>query len=980
MAVCPSCGQDNPEGFRFCGACAAPMRGFAPVGVRKTVTVLFCDVTGSTALGERTDPEALRALLAAYFERMKGIVERHGGTVEKFIGDAVMAVFGVPVAHEDDALRACRASVEMRDAFPELGIEGRLGVTTGEVVAGTEERLATGDAVNVAARLEQAAEPGEVLIGKPTLELVRTAAVVEPLAPLALKGKSEPVPAFRLLAVPGPPERSHASRFVGRTRELSTLVESWDRALAQSSCELVTVVGDAGVGKSRLVAETLHAIEARVARGRCLPYGEGITYWPVVEVAKQLDAFPSDEEAAAAMRSLLGESDRPTSADEIAWAFRKLLEGQAPLVVCLDDLQWGEETFLDLVESIALLSAGAPLLLLCMARPELLERRPAWPAPLRLEPLPADDADALIGYGVPEALRRRIAERAGGNPLFITEMLALATEGGGLDVPPTLRALLAARLDQLDEGERRVLERGAVEGELFHRGAVQALAPDEPDVLPRLAALVRHELIGPARAQFPDEDAFRFRHLLIRDAAYDALPKAVRAKLHARFADWLDRSRTLVELDEVAGYHLEQAARYQAELGRADDALTLRAGDRLIAAGRRALDREDVRAAAALLERALSLTRPLRLDIHAELDLAGAVMQEPARAARVAEDATRLARDAGDETAEALARAMAVYYANMVAPAPPDELEALLLDVRPRLEAAGDHAALVHVWGALGFGVANHRGRYDDWAAAAQRARYHSLLDGRAGGPEFGIPLITGSLPADEALEAIERLLAERPSAWLRLSRGWLLGMLDRADEARELAQEASARLREQSGALWGEWILAELATLLGRDDEAAQRLRLLCDWLEQVEQLTFLEGYLPRLGRSLCLLGRFEEAEALAQRARALQQAGGPHRDPYSTWREVLARVHAHRGELAEAERLAREAVAAMEETDSLDEQAFALCDLGDVLATAGRTDDARAALEQALDRCRRKRNLALARRVGERLAELRAETQPAL
>jgi hypothetical protein len=267
----------------------------------------------------------------------------------------------VPAAHEDDALRACRAAMEMRDAFLDLGIEGRIGVNTGEVVTGTEERLATGDAVNVAARLEQAAEPGEVLIGEPTLALVREAVVVGPIEPLALKGKAEPVPACRLLAVPGPAERSHAAPFVGRAQELSSLLQAWDRVRAQARCELVTVIGEAGVGKSRLVAEALDGIEARVVRGRCLPYGEGITYWPVVEVVKQLAILPSDEEAAAAVRSLLGESERSTSADVIAWAFRKLLEEQAPLVVCFDDLQWGEETFLHLVESTALLSAGAPV-------------------------------------------------------------------------------------------------------------------------------------------------------------------------------------------------------------------------------------------------------------------------------------------------------------------------------------------------------------------------------------------------------------------------------------------------------------------------------------------------------------------------------------------------------------------------------------------------------------------------------------------
>jgi class 3 adenylate cyclase len=308
---------------------------------RKVVTVLFCDVVGSTALGESVDPEALQGLLASYFERMKGIVESHGGTVEKFIGDAVMAVFGVPVAHEDDALRACRAAVEMRDALPELGVEGRIGVNTGEVLTGTEERLATGDAVNVAARLEQAAEPGEVLIGAETLALVGSAVEIGDACLLELKGKSEPVAGYPLVAVGETAERSHLSRFVGRTREVEKLVDAWDRAVTGSRCELVTVLGDPGVGKSRLVAEALAQIDARVVCGGCLSYGEGITYWPVVEVVKQLDALPSDDAAATAIRSLLGENDAGSGTEEIGWAFRKLLEEQAPLVVVFDDIQWG---------------------------------------------------------------------------------------------------------------------------------------------------------------------------------------------------------------------------------------------------------------------------------------------------------------------------------------------------------------------------------------------------------------------------------------------------------------------------------------------------------------------------------------------------------------------------------------------------------------------------------------------------------------
>jgi class 3 adenylate cyclase/tetratricopeptide (TPR) repeat protein len=980
VPTCTSCGHEvaAEAAFRFCPRCGSRLEPVAVAReVRKTVTVLFCDVTGSTALGERTDPEALRGLLARYFERMKAIVESHGGTVEKFIGDAVMAVFGVPAAHEDDALRACRAAMEMRAAFPELGINGRIGVNTGEVVAGTEERLATGDAVNIAARLEQAAQPGELLIGEETLALVRDAVVTEVVEPLALKGKAQPVPAFRLLAVPGLPERSHTAGFVGRARELSALVDACARALAQSSCELVTVVGEAGVGKSRLVAEALDGIEVSVVRGRCLPYGDGITYWPVVEVVKQLDTLPSDKEAAGALRSLLGESDRPTSADEIAWAFRKLLEEQAPLVVCLDDLQWGEETFLDLVESTALLARDAPLLLLCMARPELLERRPSWPSPLRLEPLGPDDTHALIGRSLPEDVRRQIADRAGGNPLFITEMLALATDGAH-EVPPTLKALLAARLDQIEEAERRVLERGAVEGELFHRGGVQALSPEDSEVLPRLAALVRHELIRPERPQFPGEDGFRFCHLLIRDAAYDALPKAVRADLHRRFADWIEEKRTLVELDELAGYHLEQAARYCEELGQSDPSLALRAGDRLVAAGQRANDRDDVRAAAGLLERSLSLTRPLRCDVHAELELAAALLQEPARGARICRDAAARAARAGDETGEALARAMAVFYSNMSAPTSADELETLLLDARRRLEELEDHAGLAQVWWGLGFGVANMRGRADDWATASIEAHRHRRLAGRSSmpPPDLGAALLAGSRPTDEVLAILDRQLAETPSVWLQLNRAWLLAMLDRVEEARQIALEANARLREQDDAHWGEWMLAEISTLGGDHEDASNRLRTLCQWLEAMEQLTFLENYLGRLGRSLCKLGRFDDAERAADRARSLEKTWGGSVPDY-LWREVMARVHAHRGDLVEAERLAREAVQASELTDQLDDQCHVLCALAEVLATAGRLDEATAALEQALDGCQRKKNLAFARQIRQRLEELRAEGQ---
>ena len=944
---------------------------------RKVVTVLFCDVVGSTALGDTTDPEALRALLERYFERMKAIVERHGGTVEKFIGDAVMAVFGVPVAHEDDALRACRAALEMREAFPELGIEGRIGVSTGEVVTGTEERLATGDAVNVAARLQQAAQPGEVLIGGPTLQLVRGAIEIEALEPLELKGKARPVDAYRLLAVQETPERRHEAHFVGRERELAAVHEAWQRVLAGERCELVTIVGEAGVGKSRLVAEALGSIEARVVQGRCLPYGEGITYWPVVEVIKQLDARPREPAAAASIRSLLRETGEATSAEEIAWAFRKLLEEHAPLVAVFDDIQWGEETFLDLLEHVALLSAGSPLLLVCVARLELAERRSSWPVSLRLEPLPDDEVAELIGERVPAKLRERIARAAGGNPLFVSEMLAVVREAGReVTVPPTLRALLAARLDQVEPAERRVLERGAVEGEVFHRGAVQALAPDESQITPRLAALVRKELIRPDTAQLPGEDGFRFRHLLIRDAAYDGLPKSARAELHERFALWLEEhGAELVEVDEIVGHHLEQAARYMQELGRPDRAVAERAGACLAAAGRRALTRADDRAAALLLERALTLIRPIRFDVRLELDLAWTYRHSaPEEALEAAEAVVDQAAEAGDEAGEALASVFAAGARSTFEDDPDiDGLEACALAALPVLEEAGDHAGLARVWWTLGYEVANTRGRYAEMAHAATQALEHSRLAGQEPRHlfELGFALVLGPQPADEALQMLDAALHKNPDPSSLLYRSHLLAMLGRFDEARPLARDAGTLFRELSSTQLGSWFEAEVLRLAGDYEAAAGHLSKLCDWCEEHGQRAHHSTVAPMLGRLLCALGRHEEAEPLAE----LGQQLGDEQDVLTQmlWRQVQALVQASRGEHAQAEQLGREAVAISEQTDALDFQGDALCDLADVLHSAGRGQEAAATLEQALQRYELKRNFAMAERVRARLTDVR-------
>ncbi len=938
------------------------------------MTVLFCDVAGSTALGEQGDPEALRALLARYFERMKAIVESHGGVVEKFIGDAVMAVFGIPAAHEDDALRACRAAVEMRNALPELGIDGRIGVNTGEVVTGTSERLATGDAVNVAARFEQAAAPGDILIGEPTHVLVKEAVAAEPIEPLALKGKSQPVPAYRLVSLLDAPERSHGSRFVGRQPELEQISDAWVRAVAEQQCALITIVGDAGVGKSRLVAEALSVIDASVVRGRCLPYGEGITYWPVIEVVKQLAVSPSDPVAAAAIRSLVGESDVGTSGDEIAWAFRKLLEEQAPLIVVFDDLQWGDETFLDLVEATALLSAGAPLLLLCMARPELVERRPGWPGTRRLEPLAREDADSLIGESISADLRDRIAQAAGGNPLFISEMLAMAAADADVEVPPTLKALLAAHLDQLDEPERRVLERGSVEGEIFHRGAVQALAPDETQVTTRLAALVRHQLVRPDRAQLAGDDGYRFRHLLIRDAAYDALPKAVRADLHTRFADWLDEhGGALPERDEIVGYHLEQAARYNTELGHADLSLADRAAVRLAAAGRRARDRQDHRSAAPLFTRAVELVRPHRIDLTLELEAAWRDGDDYEQRAAAVEAAAERAAEAGDRSGAMLGRVMALFLRTAAGEHPTtDEQVNLLHAALPGEEERGDPRRLALLWELL-MHIANYRMHNEECAEAAEQAlRYHRLAGDSPTHSDLEWALIMGPRPVDEATRAVEEHAAWRPPGSTDLPRAALLAMLGRFDEAWPLAEAQSNHLREVSGhsSPDNDLYLWLIATIEG-DWQRARHHN--AEMVDAMPDGSLKATFRTMLARDLCYLGRFEEAEPLLRQAQAVP----PRASMRVMGPAVEALLLAERGELEQAVTLARRAVTTGEtEIDSPWFQGWAYEALGIVLARAGLVDEAREALEHCLAIWERKGCLPCARHVRDRVASLGQKT----
>jgi class 3 adenylate cyclase/predicted ATPase len=985
VPTCTRCGFETTDEFRFCPECgAASADATLAREQRKTVTVLFCDLAGSTALGESVDPERLRALLAAYFERMKGIVERHGGSIEKFIGDAVMAVFGVPSVHEDDALRALRAAVEMRDALPELELEGRIGVTTGEVVTGTEERLATGDAVNVAARLEQAAPPGEVLIG--TLALAREAVDAEPVEPLVLKGKTDPVPAFRLVRVLDVPGRRHGGPFVGRRDELELLRSAWVRACEEKRCELITIIGDAGVGKSRLVGEALRATGATVVQARCPPYGEGITYWPVVEVLKQIDTLPSNEAAVAAIRSLLGESEAATSAEEIAWAFRKTLEHAAaeePLVVVFDDIQWGEQTFLDLVEHVALLSTGSAILLLCVARPELTELRTTWPVTVRLHPLGEADVEELIAGRASGNLGDKIARAAGGNPLFLEELLAISQDADEVIVPPTLQAVLAARLDRLDPAERRILERAAVEGEIFHRGAVQALAAEDTHVTPLLAALVRKELIKPDRPLLAGDDGFRFRHLLIRDAAYDALPKGVRTELHVRFATWFEEHRKdLVELDEILGYHLERACAYRAELGlEADAELAAAARRRLATGARRASARKDFGAAASLLERAVALLPANAADVALELALARA-LYESGRGVESVERSESLSERSealGDRVGELAAKLQTAYVLQDLEPeGAAERLDARIAEALPELEAAGDDDALYtahHARGMALFSRAQGDAALEAWELAARHARAAGISDELLGWR--ALARLYGTTPVTRMLAWLDE---HEPRAgrddWLRASRGVALAMLGRIDEGRAILATTRAELAERGGALplavlTG--IESALVELFAGDPEKAAELGAEgCSLLDELGAQAFLSTAAAFLAESLYELGRLEEADAWAQRAAEVGSSEDLFTQPL--WRLARAKVFARRGRHTEGERLAREALAIIESTQDLNGQGDAYADLAEVLLLGNRPDEAAGALEQALERYERKENRVSADRTRWRLEELAA------
>ncbi len=1060
MRTCGNCHTDNPDDARFCHACGSPLSTEPVMETRKLVTVIFCDLVGSTELGASIDAESLRRVMTRYYDEMRAVVERHGGTVEKFIGDAVVAVFGIPNLHEDDAVRAVRAATEMRDALEPLNGEldstwgvqlgTRIGVNSGEVVATDSsggQSFMVGGPVNLAARLEQAAGVGEILLGEATRDLVRDAVTTQPTQPLTLKGLGDVV-AHRLLEViPG--AAGHARRLdsplVDRERESALLRETFERTAAGRQCQLFTVLGAAGVGKSRLVEEfvTTTGERAVTVRGRCLPYGEGITFWPILEIVTDAAGLtdadaPAEargkiaavvagerrgEQVAERVAQAIGIGESSGGPDETLWAIRTFLEVMArgrPLVVVLDDVHWAEPTLLDLIDHVAEWSKDAPIMVIALSRPDLLEMRPTWgggkvnATTVLLEPLTEGDSEALVANllgrdDVSPDARDRIIDAGGGNPFFVEEIVSMLIDEGLLvrdhgrwiavadlshvALPPTISALLAARLDRLEPAERRAIETASVIGGTFSLDAVGALtASGAGDVGTNLRALVRKELVRPAAGVQPAGELYQFRHTLIRDAAYEAIPKQLRSALHERHADWLQRwaGTRVEEYEEILGYHLEQAHRYLVELGPVDahvDELAQRAGTRLAVAGRRAAARGDISATVGLLRRASRLLPPddpLRLETLMRLHdglLQGGDIE---RSGRVLDDLLSSARAADDHAFEQRALLSQLWLRFLMDPRGMtiddlrDGVDAIIVES----ESVGD---VVGVARALEPLVTIHwlTGNASAMLDASERALGLAVQAGErrvvmAAVAYMGRALVLGTTPCTRALARLEQLAAgldddATAQAAARLETAMLLSMLGRFDEARSHAAIARDTFEDMGQRRWlagAEEISGQIAWAEGRLEDAAREIRTSYVFFRGQDDAANATLSASDLAKVLCDMGRFEEAAELADEVRA--NAGAYDLEPQIGWRSVSALVATSRGAHQRAEELIRSALALVEPTEFLSLHADVLVDLSAVLAGSGRPHDATLALEDAIVRRRRKEDHVGVARAEQQLAGL--------
>ncbi len=979
-------------------------------------------------------------MLARYFDAMRAELERHGGTIEKFIGDAVMAVFGLDAVHEDDALRAVRAAAGMGAALEGLNDElearygvrlaNRTGVNTGEVVAGDPtagQRLVTGDTVNTTARLEQAAPENQVLLGPVTHALVRDAVEAEPVEPLVLKGKAEPVPAWRLVRVRAATDgraRREDTPLVGRAAELATLRDALADAVATRAPRAVTLTGDAGVGKSRLVRELIAGVEgsALALRGRCLSYGEGITFWPIGELVQaaagideedapaaaraKLLAIAPDRDVAARVASIVGLSSATAPLPEVFWGVRRLLEELArhqPLVVLIDDVHWAEPALLDLLDHLLGAAEDAPILVVATARPEFTDEHPAWPAagaPVRiaLEPLGEEAAAAVVanlaGAPVPPDVARRVVATAEGNPLFVEQLVETLIETGALrledgrwvradeaadlGLPPSIQALVAARLDRITRSERGVVEPASVIGLRFAEPAIADLVDPglHADLAATVGQLVRRRLVLPEPAPSrPDAELeYRFGHQVIRDVAYQGILKRTRATLHERFVAWADRVNADRdrgrEFEEILGYHLEQAHRYRAELGPLDEvgvAIGRDGARRLAAAGSRAFERGDMHAAANLLQRASALLGdhdPARLDLAP--DLAEALMElgelEPAE--------TILAAmiEAADELFDDRRRAHAVVMRLLVRFYSGGGDEALDRAVGDDIDSAlatfvreGDELGQARAW-RVRFGDANSSGRYAEAAEAAEQVILHARACGdrrleRRGMTGYALAALYGPTTVPAAIADLERLLDgvrddRRTSGLLRCFLAQLQAMNGEIEPARLTYRAARAALEDL-----GRNVLAASVSLnswrvemLARDPAAAEReLRRDHAALEAMGERYLLSTVAGALAMTLVVQGRLDEAEPFAAQSEEL--ATEDDVESQALWRGARARLAARRGEVAEARGHALAAVAAASASTSPWIRSGTMLDAADTMGWAGDPEQARAWLIEARD-----------------------------
>jgi class 3 adenylate cyclase/tetratricopeptide (TPR) repeat protein len=1060
VPICANCGEENPARARFCMTCAAALTVAGSQEVRKTVTVVFSDLKGSTSLGEALDAESLRDVMGRYFERMRAILHGHGAAVEKFIGDAVMAVFGLPRVHEDDALRAVRAAWQMQRVLQELNDElqarwgvrllARIGVNTGEVVAGdpaTGQRLVTGDPVNTAARLEQAAGPGEVLVGENTYRMVRHAVRVEAVGPLAVKGKAEPVTAYRLVEVM--PRTVAAMRrldtpMVGRGGELRLLEAALDRAIARRRCELAVVIGEPGMGKSRLLVEFEEKTvgRARPLHARCPPYGEGITFWPLAEMVQDaatgsagiagqegadltgatlaglMEGHPEAAAVAARVGSALGLSPEPFPLEEIYRGTRMLLTHLAkerPLILAVEDIHWAEAAFLDLLDHLSDRTEDAAVLVVCSGRPELSDGRPGVLGRhiITLEPLSVEESSRLIvnllgSSGLPAPAQKQIQQAAAGNPLFIEQILSMLADGGYLpaggnerdrvrdpssfSVPPSISALLSARLDDLPAEERAVIERASVPGQVFAQAAVAELCdvPLRPRVDPCLHALTRKAFVAPGQDSSSYELGwFRFRHALIRDTAYGAMLKKLRAELHERFGCWLEtQNGGAFENEELLGYHLEQAYLYRTELGPPDDHTVLlgrRAAQSLASAGRRALTRGDVGAAVKLLRRVGALLPLGDLERPAVMvDLGGALREngDHAAAIDVLDQAVGEAKTRGDAGLEC--RALVERFEidmKLGTSGWPDGAWTEAQRLIPRLEAIGDDFGLAKTWRMLSW-VHGAHGSLAGWDQASQRAIHYARKAGDlreeievlAG---LSISATFGPMPVGKGIRRCEEILRQvkgnsRAEAFVLEHLGHLQAMVGRFMEARTTISQ-SVDMYDEIGAFGHasrvRSVAAEVELLAGDITAAEEKILEIFRFREQrglQGPSQWLDLYLARVR---CERSGYQEALPLAEADWEL--------DPEDALlaAAVRGKLLARLGKVAKGESHIRDALARTAEIDAVIFRGEALMALGEVLRLAGRGEEAARVLEQALHLWKQKGHVVMTARTQQALAAVVAD-----